>query len=217
MDRAPKRSWPARCALLGCTVAVAAVTLTGCTTNRQIEFAPSTTQPTTTVTVTVTVTPSLTLPTSSTTTTGTAPIPPPLPGPTSATTSAGPFNRALAEQTYASIVTDIAVLDGQFATGASPALRLDVLSKQFSTLFTIGVPPGLDGPSYLSRVRTLEMFAAAAAQEALTDPPRAAERYQVVRRETALLLSQVNAVLGSRYTLPAATPSPTSSLTAPPR
>lgn len=203
-----------RSGLLAAAVALGLAALGGCTTNRQVEFGPSSARPTVTVTVTVTATP--TTPTGSATTTTAVPSPPPGPTPTAGQTT-GPFNRTIADQTYASIVTDIGILDGQFASKASPALRLDVLAKQFGTLYTIGVPPGLDGPSYLARVRTLEMFAAAAAQESLTEPPRAAERYQVVRRETALLLLQVNGALGTAYTLPTSTPSPTSSLTAPPR
>ncbi len=199
----------------------AAGALAGCTTNRQVDFAPSTSHPTVTVTVTVTADPSagtLTLPTSLSTS-----VPPTLPGPTGPTTAPttavapGSFNRALADQHYRSLVTDISVLDGQFAAGTSPSLRLDVLATQYATLFTLGVPPGLDGPSYLSRLRTLEMFATAAAQESLTDVTIAAQRYQVVRRETGLLLGQVNAVLGTNYVLPTSTPSPTSTLTAPPR
>lgn len=211
----------ARRPLAGATLLLtAAGALTGCTTNRQVEFAPSTSLPTVTVTVTVTADPSagsLTLPTSLSTS-----LPPTLPGPTVPTTATtavapGPFNRVLADQHYRSLVTDLSVLDGQFAAGASPSLRLDVLATQYATLFTLGVPPGLDGPSYLSRLRTLEMFATAAARESMTDVTIAAQRYQVVRRETGLLLGQVNAVLGTTYLLPTSTPSPTSTLTAPPR
>lgn len=222
---APNRGLAGAVALAAAVTAVAA--LSACTTNRQVEFAPSTSRPpTVTVTVTVTADPnasSFTLPTTLTTLSPTLSpsLPTTIPGPTALPpTSAGtpgPFNRALADQHYASLLTDIAVLDSQFAAGASPSLRLDVLAKQYGTLFTLGVPPGLDGPSYLSRLRTLEMFAAAAAQESLTDPTRAAQRYQVVRRETGLLLGQVNAVLGTNYALTAGTPSPTSSFTAPPR
>lgn len=205
----------------GAALVVALVSVTACTTNRQVEFAPSTSRPpTVTVTVTVSAYPNaspLTLP-SSLTTLPTSPAT--LPGLTPAPTTggvAGPFNRVLADQHYKSLITDISVLDGQFASKTSPSLRLDVIAKQYGTLFTLGVPPDLDGPSYLSRLRTLEMFAAAAAQESLTDVTRAAQRYQVVRRETGLLLAQVNAVLGTTYALPSATASPTSTFTAPPR
>jgi hypothetical protein len=206
----------------GAALVAALASLTACTTNRQVEFAPSTSRaPTVTVTVTVTADPNtspLSLPSSLTTLPPS--LPPTLPGPTPAPTTGattGVFNRALADQHFKSLVTDISVLDGQFSSRTSPSLRLDIVAKQYGTLFTLGVPPGLDGPSYLSRLRTLEMFAAAAAQESLTDLTRAAQRYQVVRRETGLLLGQVNAVLGTNYVLPTATPSPTSTLTAPPR
>lgn len=219
MVHAPNRGLAAGAALLA-----AIATLTACTTNRQVEFAPSTSgPPTVTVTVTATADPdssSFTLPTTLSPTVSTS-LPTTIPGPSalppSSPATPGAFNRVLADQHYASLVADISVLDGQFASGASPALRLDVLAKQYGTLFTLGVPPGLDGPSYLSRLRTLEMFATAAAQESLTDPTRAAQRYQVVRRETGLLLGQVNAVLGTTYALPTGTPSPTSSVTGPPR
>lgn len=203
----------------GVALVATLASLTACTTNRQVDFAPSTSPaPTVTVTVTVTADPSsLTLP-SSLTTLPTS-LPSSLPGSTSAPTTGattGVLNRALADQHYTSLIADISVLDGQFASSTSPSLRLDILAKQYGTLFTLGVPPGLDGPSYLSRLRTLEMFAAAAAQESLTDLTRAAQRYQVVRRETGLLLGQVNAVLGTTFALPTATPSPTSTLTTPP-
>ncbi len=208
----------------GVALVATLASLTACTTNRQVDFAPSTSPaPTVTVTVTVTADPSsLSLPSSLTTLPTSLPssLPSSLPGPTSAPTTGstpGVLNRALADQHYTSLITDISVLDGQFASNTSPSLRLDILAKQYGTLFTLGVPPGLDGPSYLSRLRTLEMFAAAAAQESLTDLTRAAQRYQVVRRETGLLLGQVNAVLGTTFALPTATPSPTSTLTTPPR
>lgn len=192
--------------------------LAGCAANRQIEFGPSTARPTVTVTVTVTAAPSGTSgttarsagttgaePTGSPTGTQTFPVDAP---------TARVFNRALADEQYHGLISSIAVIDGQLASGSSPALRLDVVSKGFGTLFSLGVPPGLDGPSYLSRLRTLEMFAAAAAQESMTNPQRAVERYQVLRSETALLLTQVNGAIGSSYALPAPvqpSTSPTSS------
>lgn len=211
MGRAPSTA-------LAMGAALAAVLIVGgCTTKPQVEFTPSSARPTVTVTVTVTATGTMSGTTSGTTgTTGTTTGPPsgvtvPV-SPTATTTT--PFARVLAEQNYANLVTDIGILDGQLSSGASPSLRLEVLRQHFATLAGLGVPPGLDGPSYLSRVRTLEMFAAAAAEESLTDRARAAARYQVVRRETALLLSQVNGVLKTAYTLPIAPPSPTSSVRA---
>lgn len=202
-----------RLAAVPALVALAAIA--GCTTNRQIEFAPSTARPTVTVTVTVTGPPSGTSPAS--TNSGSA-------QPTSATTTNSDpsptgvvFNRALADEQYKGLISSIAMIDLQIASGASPALRLDVLSKGFGTLFTLGVPPGLDGPSYLSRLRTLEMFAAAAAQEARANLPRALERYQVVRTETGLLLTQVNGAIRTTYALPSPLKPSTSLTTPPPR
>ncbi|HEU5145011.1 MAG TPA: hypothetical protein VFT81_07520 [Dermatophilaceae bacterium] len=192
----------------------------GCAANPQVEFARPTRPATVTVTVTTTVNgigpvPTITLgPTSTSTSTGTptvttvAPMAGAVSGPASAPTATtlGAFDRAGVDATYQSIIAGVAVLDGQFASGASPSLRLDVLATDLGTLATLGVPPGLDGPSYLSRVRTLETFADAAAQESLTDRTRATARYEVVRRETSLLLTQVNDVLGTTYALPVAAP-----------
>jgi hypothetical protein len=184
----------------------------GCAANPQVEFARPTRPATVTVTVTATVNGIGPLPTMTVNATPTAPPPTttvaPMAGPAPAPPPATPgvFDRAGADATYGSIVDGVAVLDGLFASGASPSLRLDVLATDLGTLATLGVPPGLDRPSYLSRVRTLETFAAAAAEESLTDRSRASARYQVVRRETSLLLTQVNEVLGTTYALPAAAP-----------
>lgn len=207
------RRAPSTALAMGAALA-AVLTASGCTTKPQVEFTPSSARPTVTVTVTVTATDGSTVSgtttgTTSGTGTGTATVPV---SPMATTSTA--FARVLAEQNYANLITDITILDGQVSSGASPSLRLEVLRQHFATLAGLGVPPGLDGPSYLSRVRTLETFSAAAAEESLTDRARATARFQVVRRETALLLSQVNGVLKTAYTLPIAPPSPGSSGTA---
>jgi hypothetical protein len=193
------------------------LTVAGCAANPQMEFDRPTRPATVTVTVTTTVNgigpvPTMTL-APTTAPSATAPTGPPTPSgePTQGTPTAAAFDRAGAGAAYRSIVAGVTVLDGQFASGASPSLRLDVLAKDLGTLATCGVPPGLDGPSYLSRVRTLEMFAAAAAEESLTDRARATARYEVVRRETSLLLTQVNGVLRTTYVLPVAAPLTTQS------
>lgn len=202
MRRAPSTSL-----LLGAVTGT--LVLTGCSTKPQIEFTPSANRPTVTVTVTTTVTAPPT--TASGTVTTTAPATGPQP------TTTAPFVRNLAEQGYANLLADIAILDGQFSTSASPSLRLEVLRQHFATLADLGVPPGLDGPSYLSRLRTLETFAAAAAEESMRDRARSAARYTVIRRETGQLLSQVNAVLRTTYTLPVATATPTTSVATTPQ
>jgi hypothetical protein len=184
--------------------------LSGCSTKPQIEFTPSANRPTVTVTVTTTVTAPLTTASGTVTTEpGTVTTTAPVTGSQPTTTTH--FVRNLAEQGYANLLADITILDSQFATSASPTLRLEVLRQHFATLAGLGVPPGLDGPSYLSRLRTLETFAAAAAEEAMRDRARSAARYAVIRTETGQLLSQVNAVLRTTYTLPVTTPTPTTS------
>lgn len=199
--------------LLGAALAGALV-LAGCSTKPQVEFTPSASHATVTVTVTTTITapPSGTiagLTTGMTTDVTAATSPQP--------TTTAPFIRNLAEQGYSNLVADIGLLDSQFASGRSPSLRLEVLHQHFTELSGFGVPPGLDGPSYLSRVRTLETFAAAAAQESLTDLARSRARYEVIRRETGLLLAQVNGVLRTTYALPVATPRPATTTTTPQR
>jgi hypothetical protein len=193
--------------VLGLTAVLA---VAGCAANPQVEFARPTRPATVTVTVTATVNGIGPLPTMTVSATPTATpttvAPMAGPAPTRGPATPGVFDRAGADATYRSIVDGVAVLDGLFASAASPSLRLDVLATDLGTLTTLGVPPGLDGPSYLSRVRTLETFAAAAAEESLTDRTRATARYEVVRRETSLLLTQVNEVLGTTYALPAAAP-----------
>jgi hypothetical protein len=186
----------------------------GCAANPQVEFARPTRPATVTVTVTATVNgigplPTMTLgttPTATPTMPATGTTISPMAGRASTPTppTFGIFDRAGADAAYQDIIAGVTMLDGLFASGASPSLRLDVLATDLGTLVTLGVPPGLDGPSYLSRVRTLQTFAAAAAEESLTDLTRATARYEVVRRETSLLLTQVNEVLATTYALPAA-------------
>lgn len=185
-------------------------TVTACSTNRQVEFAPSATRSATTVTVTLTttVTPSTTASSTPPPTSTSPGLTPPgatlTPAATAPPAAVGstPFNRQLAEQQYSTLVVNVTIIDKQFATGASPAMGLDVLADDFDALATFGVPPGLDGPSYLARLNSLELFAGAAALEVPTDPARARARYDVVRRETGLLLEQVNTALKTTYTLP---------------
>ncbi len=91
-------------------------------------------------------------------------------------------------------------------TGPGAALRLDAMAGHFASLAANGGPPGLDLPSYRGRIGTLELFAAAASEEARAGSPQAAARYAVIRQETATFLALVNGALKTTYALP---PAPT--------
>lgn len=97
------------------------------------------------------------------------------------------------------------------ATGASAAMReaathLAALDTQLKKLLAAGVPVGTDGPSYVARILSLQTFVSAAIGETRTNPARAAARYQVIRTEVAVLLTQVGTGTGSSFTLPPPAP-----------
>lgn len=191
------------------------VALAGCSGDRpDVELsqaARTTPAPTETVTVTELVTPTVTTTaTQSVTTTATVTVTA-LPRPSlSATTT---FNQALATLDYTNLVDDVRVLDGMPGTGSPTALQLEVLARHLASLRANGAPPGLDPPSYYSRIGSLQLFAEAASNEAAAGSPQAASRYAVIRQETAVLLSLVNGALKSAYALPTPTVRPSAPTT----
>ena len=76
--------------------------------------------------------------------------------------------------------------------------------RHLASLRANGAPPGIDPPSYYSRIGSLQLFAEAASDEAAAGSPQAAGRYAVIRQETGVLLSLVNGALRTAYALPAA-------------
>jgi hypothetical protein len=112
--------------------------------------------------------------------------------------------KALAD--FASIVADIRALDAMPLTGNTAATRFELLSRHLLSLGANAAPPGLDPPSYQSRVASLRLFTDAAADEAQAGSPQAAARYGVIRQETGTLLGFVNGALHTSFALP---PAPT--------
>lgn len=154
-----------------------------------------------TVTATVTAEPSTTTATVLATPTVTVTLPPRPP-----VTSASAFDQGAVTRTLQAIIDDIIALDVGPVSGASAAVRLDSLAARLSTLEAMAAPPGLDPPSWQSRVISLRLFAGAASDEALAGSPQALARYSVIRSETGVLLSMANGALRTNLTLP---PAPT--------
>lgn len=129
-----------------------------------------------------------------------------LPGDTRSATQAG----LIAD--YRALTRQVAAIDALPRTGAATGSALDDLAGRFRALRAAPVPAGVDRPSYVGRLFSLELFAAAAADEARTSSPRAAARYAVIRSQTTTLLAMVTSGLGTALALPApgASPSPTS-------
>ncbi len=65
------------------------------------------------------------------------------------------------------------------------------------------MPPEADPAKYMTRLTTLEQFAAAAADEYFDDPMRATARYAVVRKQTGTLFANLNSALHTNFALPA--------------
>ncbi|MEO7752388.1 MAG: hypothetical protein ABIS35_03155 [Terracoccus sp.] len=169
-----------------------AMTVTATVTATQVVAPTATVTATTTVTASATAAPTVTV---------TA-----LPRP--ALTSSSVFDEAAATRDYSLLVSDVTALDAMTVSGPAAALRLDAMAGHFATLAANGGPPGLDLPSYRGRIGTLQLFAAAAAEEATAGSPQAAARYAVIRQETATFLALVNGALKTAYALPTPTPTP---------
>lgn len=107
---------------------------------------------------------------------------------------------------YVALVAQIATIDSMTLTGPRAGAALDALAGQYRALRATPVPTTVDGPSYLGRLYSLELFAAAAAGEARSASPQAAARYGVIRDQTATLLALANGGLGTTFTLPSLAP-----------
>ncbi|WP_404389392.1 hypothetical protein [Humibacillus xanthopallidus] len=215
---------PAAAAAVAAIAAALGVTaLAGCTADRpEVELSQAvagTPAPTQTVTVTELITPTVTTTVTQTLTTTATMTVTALPRPSLTATTT--FNQSLATLDYTNLIDDVRVLDGMPATGAPTALQLEVLARHLASLRANGAPPGIDPPSYYSRIGSLQLFAEAASDEAAAGSPQAAGRYAVIRQETSVLLSLVNGALRSTYALPApatrapATPVPSTTGTSP--
>ena len=113
------------------------------------------------------------------------------------------FDPGLATLDYTNLIDDVRVLDGMPGSGSPTALQFEVLARHLASLRANGAPPGIDPPSYYSRIGSLQLFAEAASTEAAAGSPQAAGRYAVIRQETGVLLSLVNGALRTNYALPA--------------
>ncbi|OFE18964.1 hypothetical protein BA895_02085 [Humibacillus sp. DSM 29435] len=104
---------------------------------------------------------------------------------------------------YQALVAQIGVIDALPRTGAAAGSALDNLTARYRALRASPVPSKVDRPSYVGRLFSLELFAAAAADEARASSPQATARYDVIRAQTATLLALVNGGLGTALALPA--------------
>lgn len=200
-------------------VLVALTTVGGCSPDTPVEL--NQTRPPVTVTVTTTVTPPPTStpatsaatsaptsapsgpPTSSGTVGGSTPSDRPT-GPNASPPASAPGGatqaRLVAE--YQALIAQVAAIDALPHTGATAGSALDDLAGRYRALRSVPVPAKVDPPSYVGRLFSLELFAAAAAGEARASAPQAAARYDVIRAQTATLLALVNSGLGTSLALP---------------
>ena len=196
-------------------------TVAGCSSDPPVEL--NQTRPPVTVTLTTTVTASVTSTsaTSSATTGGSStsslpsgPSSPPAATVSGTTTSGGPGGAAQSQLVaqYQALIAQIGVIDPLPRTGAAAGSALENLAGRYRALRASPVPAAVDRPSYVGRLFSLELFAAAAAEEARANSPQANTRYDVIRAQTATLLELVNTGLGTSLALPApgATPPTTS-------
>jgi hypothetical protein len=191
-------------AVAAAVAALVAAALAGCSGNRpevDLSQAAGTSSPTQTVTVTEIVTPTVTTTQTQTVTTTATVTVTALPRPSLTTSTT--FNQSLATLDYTNLIDDVRVLDGMPGSGSPTALQFEVLARHLASLRANGAPPGIDPPSYYSRIGSLQLFAEAASTEAAAGSPQAAGRYAVIRQETGVLLSLVNGALRTNYALPA--------------
>ncbi|MEO6996874.1 MAG: hypothetical protein ABI112_02210 [Terracoccus sp.] len=123
----------------------------------------------------------------------------------SRTPSSGPTGGAAQAKLiadYQALIAQVAVIDALPRTGVKAGSALDDLAGRYRALRAAPVPAKVDPPSYVGRLFSLELFAAAAAGEARASAPQAAARYDVIRAQTATLLALVNSGLGTSLVLP---------------
>ncbi|MDN5767800.1 MAG: hypothetical protein L0H96_19200 [Humibacillus sp.] len=226
--------------VVGLVTLTLVTTVAGCSSGSPVEL--NQTRPPVTVTVTTTVTaPATSAPQTATATPTSAPtsmtsgqarssgapgsrtasgLPsgPNTPPPVSVTGTAGGATQAKLVAQYQGLIAQIAVVDALPRTGAAAGSALDDLARRYRALRSAPVPAKVDPPSYVGRLFSLELFAAAAAGEARASSPRAAARYDVVRAQTATLLALVNSGIGTALALPVpGTPRPSTPATSTPR
>ena len=212
---------PVAAAAAMAVVALVSALLSGCSGTRpevDLSQAAATSAPTRTVTVTELMTPTVTTTATQTLTTTATVTVTALPRPSLTTSTT--FNQSLGTLDYTNLIDDVRVLDGMPGTGSATALQFEVLARHLASLRANGAPPGIDPPSYYSRIGSLQLFAEAASTEAAAGSPQAAGRYAVIRQEIGVLLSLVNGALRSTYALPAPsprTPKPTTATPTPSR
>ena len=112
------------------------------------------------------------------------------------------FDRAWLLSKAHDATEDIRTLDIYMRDGIGVATQLSMLSDSFERMTQAGVPPGLDKPTYLARLSTLQNFAADASEVYYDNPSEAAAKYSVIRKETGVLFSQINKALGTDLRLP---------------
>lgn len=97
---------------------------------------------------------------------------------------------------------DIANVDAYLQDGIGVSTALFMLSDSFGRMREAGVPPGVDAPTYLARLQTLQSFASDAADLYDVNAQEATAKYAVIRKETGILFGQINTALGTNLTLP---------------
>lgn len=112
------------------------------------------------------------------------------------------LDRAWANQVVHDIRSDLRTVDRRLRTGSGAGAALSLLSDSYGRLAEAGTPAGVDEADYQARLGTLEALAATAADEYLATPTEAADRYAVVREETARLFDVLDTALGTRFRLP---------------
>jgi hypothetical protein len=192
-------------------VAVAAAA--ACTGNPNVQLDAGTGAPSgppfTAQTVTVTATVTTTVTASPSTTAPPTTVPPttrPPTGPTllpTAPTLPDRFDEGAARAAITALISGIGRLDHEFAQPAGAPSSLTSVEGALAALLGAGVPTGTDGPSYVARILSLQVFVSAVRAEAGGNRAQAVARYAVVRQETGVLLGQLNVALHATYVLPA--------------
>lgn len=116
--------------------------------------------------------------------------------------SAAEFDRAYAVDIATDIIEDISSVDERLRDGGLVSSALSLLSDSYGRLLDAGYPPGVDQSTYYARVTTLQSFSATASDEYYDAPSEASARYAVVRKQTGVLLADLNKAMGTTFQLP---------------
>lgn len=112
------------------------------------------------------------------------------------------FDRAYAIQVAGEIIGDIKTVDHRLHDGIAVSSGLVLLSEDYGRLADDGTPPGIAAKRYQPRLSTLGSFASTAADEYDANPMEGQARYEVVRKETGPLFTELNTSLGTHFALP---------------